>query len=325
MSSTSSLHDIFLAARHIKDLALRTPLVPSISLSRRFDAEVLLKLENLQPTGAFKLRGVLNWMTAHAQTTLEKGVTTASTGNHGRAVAWAAQRMGTHATICLSSLVPPNKVAAIENMGAKVKICGHSQDDAFIEAQRLAHDDGMQLIPPFDDPYVIAGQGTIGLELMEDAPDLDHVFIGLSGGGLLGGIGSAIKAINPHCRITGVSPLEGAAMIASLEAGRPVEVTEGATLADSLGGGIGMDNRHTLRLVHSVMDDYCQVSENAIGSAMLALFKDDKMLVEGAAAVGAAALEEHAFDIQGKRVALVISGNNVDPAVITRLYAATNH
>jgi threonine dehydratase len=320
-----SLACVYQARRRIADQAVRTPLIRSHTLSRRFDAEILLKLETLQPTGAFKLRGAVNMIAAlierHGHDALAAGVTTASTGNHGRAVAHAAARLGVPATICLSRLVPANKAATIEALGAEVKRVGESQDEAFGEVERLVRERGMTLIPPFDDPLIVAGQGTIGLELMEDVPDLDRVIVGLSGGGLLGGIGAAIKAIRPEVRVTGVSQSRGAAMWESLQAGRPVEVEEVESLADSLGGGIGLDNCCTFALVRKVMDDHFQVSEAAIAQAMVDSLEDEKMLVEGAAAVGLAALAEHGLDVRGQRVALILSGNGVALETLDRARA----
>ncbi len=310
-----TLASIYQARRRIAGQALRTPLVRSHALSERFDADILLKLETLQPSGAFKLRGAANMIAAllerHGRDALEAGVVTASTGNHGRAVAYAAARLGVPATICLSRLVPANKVAAIEALGAEVRRVGESQDEAFGEVERLIRERGMTLIPPFDDPLIAAGQGTIGLELMEDAPDLDRVIVGLSGGGLLGGIGAAVKAIRPETRITGVSLSRGAAMWQSLQAGCPVAVEEVESLADSLGGGIGLDNRCTFSLVREVMDEHYQVSEAAIAQAMVDILEHEKLLVEGAAAVGLAALAEHGIEVRGQRVALILSGNGV--------------
>ncbi|UYG02739.1 hydroxyectoine utilization dehydratase EutB [Halomonas sp. LR3S48] len=310
-----SLASVYQARRRIGGQAVRTPLIRSHALSQRFDAEILLKLETQQPTGAFKLRGAANMIAAliehHGRDILAAGVVTASTGNHGRAVAYAAARLGVPATICLSRLVPANKAAAIEALGAEVRRVGESQDEAFGEVERLVRERGMTLIPPFDDPLIAAGQGTIGLELMEDAPDLDRVIVGLSGGGLLGGIGAAVKAIRPETRVTGVSLARGAAMWESLRAGRPVQVEEVESLADSLGGGIGLDNRCTFALVREVMDDHFQVSEKAIAHAMIDILESEKLLVEGAAAVGLAALAEHGIDVSGQRVALILSGNGV--------------
>ncbi|QJQ95800.1 MULTISPECIES: hydroxyectoine utilization dehydratase EutB [Halomonadaceae] len=310
-----TLAAIFEARKRIAGQVRRTPLVRSQALSARFEGEVFLKLETLQPTGAFKLRGATNMIAALIQRPefdkLVRGVTTASTGNHGRAVAFAAARLGVPATICLSNLVPRNKVAAIEALGATVKLVGRSQDEAFGEVERLVREQGMISIPPFDDALIAAGQGTIGLELLEDEPDLDQVIVALSGGGLLGGIGAALKAIRPQTRITGVSLTQGAAMWESLCTGSPVEVEEVESLGDSLGGGIGLANRCSLALVREMMDDHHQVSERAIACAMVDILEHEKLLVEGAAAVGLAALVEHAIDIRGQKVALILSGNGV--------------
>lgn len=310
-----SLESIYRARRRLAGLAVRTPLVRSPALSGRFAADIHLKLETLQPGGAFKLRGAANMLAAlieeQGREALAAGVVTASTGNHGRAVALAASRFGVPAVVCLSRLVPENKVAAVRALGAEVRRVGASQDEAFAEVERLVVERGMILIPPFDDPLIAAGQGTIGLELLEDIPDLDRVIVGLSGGGLLGGIGAAIKAIRPACRITGVSLSQGAAMWESLKAGHPVAVAEAESLADSLGGGIGLDNRCTFALVREVMDDHYRVSERAIARAMVDILEHEKWMVEGAAAVGLAAIEEHGLDVRGQRVALILSGNAV--------------
>ncbi|MDR5858885.1 hydroxyectoine utilization dehydratase EutB [Halomonas eurihalina] len=320
-----TLAEIYAARRRIAGQAGRTPLVRSEALSRRFDAEILLKLETLQPTGAFKLRGVANMIAAllerNGREALAAGVTTASTGNHGRAVAYAASRLGVPAVICLSRRVPDNKVAAVEALGAEVRRVGDSQDEAFGEVERLVAESGMVAIPPFDDPLIAAGQGTIGVELMEDAPDLDHVLVGLSGGGLLGGIGAALKAIRPSLEVTGVSLSQGAAMHDSLLAGHPVAVEEVESLGDSLGGGIGLDNRCTFALVREVMDSHWRVSEQAIATAMVELLEHEKLLVEGAAAVGLAALNEHELDVRGRKVALVLSGNGVSLETLERARA----
>ncbi|NIC07260.1 hydroxyectoine utilization dehydratase EutB [Billgrantia bachuensis] len=320
-----SLASVYQARRRIAGQVVRTPLIRSHALSEHFDAEILLKLETQQPTGAFKLRGAANMIAAlierHGREALAAGVTTASTGNHGRAVAYAAARLGVPATICLSRLVPANKVAAIEALGAEVRRVGESQDEAFGEVERLVCERGMTLIPPFDDPLIAAGQGTIGLELMEDAPDLDRVIVGLSGGGLLGGIGAAVKAIRPETCMTGVSLARGAAMWESLQAGRPVAVEEVTSLADSLGGGVGLDNRCTFTLVREVMNDHFQVSETAIAHAMVDILEHEKLLVEGAAAVGLAALTEHGLDVSGQRVALILSGNGVALETLDRARA----
>lgn len=314
---TPSLADIFAARRTISGLAARTPLVPSDYLRSVAGKDVLLKLETMQPIGAFKLRGALNAVLELPADVA--GVTCCSTGNHGRGVAFAARRRGLRAVVCMSSLVPKTKVDGIRALGADVRIVGQSQDDALAESQRLCRVEGLVEISPFDDPRVIAGQGTIGLELMEDRPELDTVLVPLSGGGLAGGVAIAVKAINPSAKVIGVSMERGAAMFASLQAGHPVEVEEYPSLADSLGGGISLDNRLTFRLCRELLDDVILVSEDDIYRAMQALYYEDHMVAEGASVVGVAALQAGKIAALAGPVAMIITGRNVDMAIFTRV------
>ena len=307
-----TLAGIRAAAAALAGMVLRTPLVPSPALAGAAGHEVLLKLESLQPTGAFKLRGAANAIRRLPAEARRRGLVCCSTGNHGRAVAFAAARAGARATICLSALVPDGKVRAIAALGAEVRRVGKSQDDAQAEVDRLVAAEGMAEIPPFDHPDVIAGQGTIGLELLDERPDLAAIVVPLSGGGLIAGIAVAAKALKPGIRIIGVSMENGAAMAASLAAGRPVEVTEVPSLADSLGGGIGLGNRWTFALCRALVDDVVLVSEAEIYRAMRLLFLDRRLVTEGAAAVGAAALLAGRLRLDGP-AALVVSGCNVDP------------
>lgn len=309
MSNFPTLQDVRDAALAIDAIATRTPLVAS-SLGR----DVLLKLETLQPTGAFKLRGAANALSKLDDAQKSNGVVCASTGNHGRAVAYAAQRQGIPATVCLSILVPDVKVRAIEALGAEVLRCGDTQEDAEHEVRRLVDEKGLIDIPPFDHPDVIAGQGTIGLELLEDRPDLETLFVPMSGGGLIGGIATAAKAIKPSIRIVGITMDRGAAMAESLAAGKLVEVAELPTLADSLGGGIS-GNRYTFRLCRELVDETVLVTEQDIYRGMAALLLREGIVAEGGGAVGYAAI------LAGKTepstpAAIVISGRNVD---MTRL------
>jgi threonine dehydratase len=271
----------------------------------------------MQPTGAFKIRGALNAVLALPSDV--GGVTCCSTGNHGRGVAYAARMRGLRAVICMSSLVPKTKIDGIQAFGAEVRIVGRSQDDALAESQRLCQTEGLVEISPFDDPRVIAGQGTIGLELMEDRPDLDTVLVPLSGGGLAGGIAVAVKAINPSTRVIGVSMDRGAAMFASLQAGHPVEVEELPSLADSLGGGIGLDNRLTFGLCRKLLDEVVLVSEDDIYRAMQTLFYEDRLVAEGASVVGIAALQTGKIAKSAGPVATIVTGRNVDMAAFTRV------
>jgi len=314
-----TLADAYRARKAIDGIAVRTPLVRS-ELSNRAGHEVLLKLETLQPTGAFKLRGAANAISRLTSEQKSRGVVCCSTGNHGRAVAYAAKRLGTRAVVCLSTLVPEVKVRAIESLGADVRQLGKSQDEAAEEVERLVSEDGMIDIPPFDHADVIAGQATIGIELIEAWPDLQSILVPLSGGGLIAGIAMAAKSIKPSIRVIGLSMERGAAMAASLEAGRPVPVDEVPSLADSLGGGIGSDNRYTLRMCREWVDEVILLSEEAIYEGMYSLLMDDRLVAEGASAVGHAALLEERVRLDGP-TAIVISGRNVDMRQIVSIAA----
>jgi threonine dehydratase len=291
---------------------LRTPLVPSDALSAKAGREILLKLESLQPIGAFKLRGATNAIQRLNDEQRRRGIGCCSTGNHGRAVAAAAARLGARAVVALSTLVPVTKVRAIEALGAEVRRVGVSQDQAQVEIDRLVREQGLTDIPPFDHPDVIAGQGTIALELLDDRPDLGAIVVPLSGGGLISGIAVAAKALKPEIRIIGVSMEHGAAMHESLKTGEPIEVMEVASLADSLGGGIGLANRHTFAICRDLVDDTVLVSEAEIYRGMQFLFREQRLVTEGAAAVGPAALLAGKLKLDGP-TAFIISGNNVDP------------
>ena len=314
MSKQLTLQDIYLARQRIAGLAQCTPLVRSESLSRRWNCEAWLKLDCLQPTGAFKLRGAVNALLGLDAAQRARGVVTMSTGNFGRALAFAGQHLGVPVKVCISRLVPENKVEALRGSGAELVIHGEAQDEADLEARRLRDEHGLAYVSPFDDPLVIAGQGTCGLEIMEAQPDIDLVFAGLSGGGLIAGIGLAVKTINPAAEVIGVSMTEGAAMLESLAAGHPVQVPEMASLADSLGGGIGLDNAWTFAMTQRYMDRGYKVDEAHIARAMLHFLREEKLMVEGAAAVGVAAVEQHQLDLSGRRVAFVVSGQNLSTA-----------
>ncbi|AOO81533.1 hydroxyectoine utilization dehydratase EutB [Bosea vaviloviae] len=317
------LPDIEVAAARITGKVERTPLVGSPSLSRLCGQPVHLKLETRQPIGAFKLRGAMNAVLALGEAQRRRGLVTASTGNHGRAVAYTARQLGLGATICMSALVPANKVEAIRSLGARVRIVGRSQDDAQAEVERLVVADGLTPIPPFDDPDVVAGQGTIGLELIEDLPSLACVLVPLSGGGLAAGIAVAVKALRPSARIIGVSMERGAAMAAAIAAGRPVAVVEEETLADSLGGGIGVANQVTFALCRDLLDGVVLLSEAEIAAGIRHAAREEGEIVEGAGAVGIAALLAGKANPQGP-TAIIVSGRNIDDTVHRRIVSGAN-
>ena len=293
----------------IAGVAVKTPLIASRCLEGTTKQPVFLKLETLQPIGAFKLRGAANALSLLGGDERARGVVCCSTGNHGRAVAFAARRLGMRATVCLSHLVPEVKISAIEALGGTVRRVGQSQDEAQVEADRMVREEGLTDIPPFDHPHVIAGQGTIALEILEDRPDIETILVPLSGGGLIGGIALAAKALKPSIRIIGISMKRGAAMQASLMTGRPVEVEELPTLADSLGGGIGLRNRWTFDLCRNLVDDVVLLDESEIYRGMRVLLLEERLVAEGAAAVGHAALLAGKVKLDGP-AAIIVSGQN---------------
>jgi len=309
--SVVALDDIRMVQKRILGRVQQTPLVTSDTLSARSGFPVRLKLESHQPTGSFKLRGATNAVLSLSDEAKKRGLVTASTGNHGRALAHAAKAEGARAVICMSALVPANKVDAVKALGADVRIVGRSQDDAQEEVERLVRKEGMTAIPPFDHADVIAGQGTIGLEIAEAQPETELVLVPLSGGGLASGIAAAIKGTLPRARVIGISMERGAAMHESLRAGKPVAVEELETLADSLGGGIGLQNRYTFAMCRDLLDDVVLLTEEEIAAGIRHAFAAEGEVVEGAGAVGIAALLAQKVEVRGPTV-IVVSGRNID-------------
>ena len=313
-----TVRDVWLARRRIAPLVAPSPLVAAEAVSRTCGADVRLKLENLQPTGAFKVRGAANALLALREAGALRGVVAVSTGNHGRAVAYVARELGVPAAVYVSERVPADKLAALERSGAEIHVGGRGQDEAEVVARAEAAQRGHALVHPFDDPTVIAGQGTIGLELLERMPDVDTVLVPVSGGGLVGGIALVLKSATPDIRVVGVAMEGGSAMAVSLAAGTPTAVDEVDTWADSLQGGLGRDNRYTFELVRRFVDDLVLVSEDAIAHAMGFVFRYERQVLEGGGAVALAALLSGAVEANGQRVAVVASGGNVDPAAVAR-------
>ena len=306
--SAPSLDDIRAARKRIEPFSIDTPLIPSA-----LGGGIMLKLECFQTIGAFKIRGAANAIARLSGERKARGVVCCSTGNHGRAVATVAARSGMRAVVCLSNLVPETKVRAIEKLGAEVHRVGRSQDDAQKESDRLVAEEGLTEIPPFDHFDVVAGQGTIALEILDRQPDIGTLVVPLSGGGLIAGIALAAKAVKPSIRIVGISMERGAAMAASLGAGRPVAVEEFASLADSLGGGIGLDNRVTFEVCRHHVDEVILVDEEVIYRGMRSMFFDERIVAEGAACVGHGAYLAGRLRIEGPS-AFIVTGRNVDTA-----------
>jgi threonine dehydratase len=309
MPNEITLADIEAARERIAAHIVPLRITPSASLSKRFDRDILLAHEYLQTTGAFKLRGAMNSVLQLAPGTT--GVTAVSTGNHGRALAYSAKQAGVPCVICMSELVPQNKLDGIRSLGAEARIYGKSQDEAEIEARRLVDEEGFTMIPPFDHPHVVAGQGTLGLEMLEQVPDVDTVLVQISGGGLISGVALAIKSQKPEVRIVGISMERGCAMYKSQQAGKPIEVEELPTLADSLGGGIGLDNQWTFDLVRDYVDEFILLSEDEIADGIRHAYFEEQVIIEGGGAVGLGALLAGKVD-PGNKTIVLLSGKNID-------------
>ena len=293
----------------------RTELIHSHYFSEKLGTPIYFKCENLQRTGSFKIRGALNFMTAQPRENLAKGVITASAGNHAQGVAFSADLLGVKATVFMPESTPPQKVFATRDYGAEVVLTGKNFDEAYTAAVKAGKESGALFVHPFDDQLVMAGQGTIGLELLGDLPDLDNIIIPIGGGGLISGIASAVKATNPRVRIIGVEAAAAPSMHYSLKKGGIVE----GPLAFSLADGIAVKRvgGNTFPIVQELVDEVVLVEEEEIAQAIVALLERTKLLVEGAGAVTLAAiLNGRVKDLSGKTVCL-LSGGNIDVRTIS--------
>ncbi|QKY70030.1 hydroxyectoine utilization dehydratase EutB [Lentibacillus sp. CBA3610] len=307
--------DVWEAKQRIAPIISRSPLIYSETLSKLTGSTVHLKLENLNPSHSFKIRGAANKIFSLSPEELERGVTTFSTGNFGMSVAYIAKQFGIRAIICISNRVPKAKVDALKSSGAQIEIYGESQDDAEHRSYQLEKEHGLTVVHPFDDKHIIAGQGTIGLELLDDLPLVDTVVAGLSGGGMHSGLGVALKSADPAIEVIGISTKRGNAMYESIQQGKPVTVEEQDTLADSLLGGIGLDNRYTFDMVRQYVDDIQLIDEDQIAQGMAFMLDQHRMMVEGAAASGIGAILNNRIKL-GSHAVVVISGCSVDTATM---------
>jgi threonine dehydratase len=301
--------DIEKAEKIVSEHIITTPVVLSKALSETIGEEIYLKLENQQITGSFKVRGAINAISNLTPIQKNAGIVALSTGNHGRGLAYAARLMKIKCIICMSELVPKNKIDGIKELGAEVRLIGKNQDEAQLEADRLSVEEGMTYISPFDNLDVIAGQGTLGLEIHQQLPDLEFAFIPLSGGGLICGIAKALKRLTPNLKIIGVSMDKGAAMYESQKAGKPIFVKEEESLADALTGGIGLDNKYTFDLTKELVDDIILVSEKKIAEGVRHAYWHESQIVEGAGAIAIASLLNKEFKPTGRSVALMCGRN----------------
>lgn len=310
-----TLRDVWKAKKQIASIVSKTPLIYSPALSEFTGSPIYLKLENLNVSGSFKIRGAANKILSLTPEEQKRGVTTFSTGNFGMSVAYIAKSLEIKATICISKRVPKAKLKTLQQSGAQIEVYGESQDDAEQRSYQLEIEQGLTVIHPFDDPYIIAGQGTIGLELLEDLPEIDMVIGGLSGGGLHSGLGTALKSTDPTTQVIGVSTARGATMYESIQAGKPIIIEEQDTLADSLLGGIGLDNNYTFEMAQRYVDDIVLLNENEIAEGMAFMLDKHRMAIEGAAASGIGAILNNRI-IPGSHTVVIVSGGSVDTSVI---------
>lgn len=312
MKRTPTLHDAYLARPRIKPLIWQTPVIASSDLAEKTGARTVhLKLECLQNTGSFKVRGAANKILSLSDEEKKKGVITFSTGNHGKAVAYVAAQVGIKAVVCLSEHVAAYRVDMIKALGAQVSQKGFSQDDAEKHYQQLMASRGLVPVVPFDDPMIIAGQGTTALEILSDLPDTDILMIQLSGGGLLAGMAMVAKSIKPGIRVVGLSLERSPAMLESLKAGMPVQVEEKDTIAESLLGGIGFDNQYTLPMIEKYVDEHLLISEKEIEDGIFYIFDKHRLIIEGAAAIGVGALINRRINVNDKKVVALLSGSSI--------------
>jgi threonine dehydratase len=309
-SSLVSLDDIRRAREDIAGRVHRTPLLSSILLGRRTNTRLFLKAENVQKTGSFKPRGVLNKLWHLTSEEKRRGLITISAGNHAQALAFGAGAEGLRCVVVMPEGASETKIAASRAYGADVIVHGTVQE-ALERMHELRESRGLTLVHPYDDPLVIAGQGTVGLEILDDLPDVDLVIVPVGGGGLISGVAAALKQARPAARVIGVEPHGAPTVTAALRAGRPVPLAHVATIADGLTAPIAGD--HTLAHIRAFVDDVVLVSEDELADGVRAVLQYTKLLAEPAGAAGVAALlAGHVKAPAAARVAVVLSGGNID-------------
>ncbi len=311
----TSIADIYRAAKQLEGVAVKTDLIRSDFFSEACGNEVYLKPENLQHTGAFKLRGAYNRISQLTKEEQAKGVITASAGNHAQGVAFAAQKLGVNAVICMPATTPILKVEATRAYGAKVVLQGDSFDDAYAHSLTLQKKHGYVYIHPFNDREVLLGQGTTALEIIDALKDVDAILVPIGGGGFASGVALATKLVNPDVRVIGVEPENAACMKASLDAGKIVSLKSADTVAD--GCAVKTAGDLTFAFCRKYLDDIITVSEMEIMGALLSLIEKHKLIAEGAGVLSLAALSKLPF--RGKKVVAIVSGGNIDISTISAL------
>lgn len=312
-----TLADIQAARARMGSLIDRTPCDRSQTFSAMTGNSIYFKLENLQMTGSFKERGALNKMLLLREDEKRRGVICASAGNHAQGVSYHATRLGIRARIVMPLSAPLVKVSATQGYGGEVVQHGNNYDEAYAEALRIRDAEGMTFIHAFDDEAVIAGQGTIGLEMLEQVPDVEAVVVPIGGGGLIGGIACAIKETRPSVWVVGVEPAVVPSMQAAVSGGSPVTLPPARTLADGI--GVRRVGDHTLPLSQKYVDEFVTVDEEEIANAILLLLEREKTVAEGAGAVSTAALVQKKTSLMGKRTISLVCGGNIDSIVLSNI------
>jgi threonine dehydratase len=312
-----SLADVMAARERLRGAIYLSPCAHSQMLSSITGQQVYLKLENLQMTGAFKERGALNRLALLTPEQERRGVVAASAGNHAQGVAYHATKRGIRSVIVMPIQTPLVKVTATRNFGAEVVLHGANYDEAYEEARRICDANDMTFIHPFDDPAVMAGQGTIGLELMEQIEGLEAVVVPIGGGGLIGGIACAVKETNPKIKVVGVQTSRLPSMARAVEEHHPVTIPAATTIADGI--AVRRAGEITFPVVEKYVDEIVTVDEDEIASAILTLLEREKTLAEGAGAAGLAALLQKRTSLNGARTAVVVGGGNIDVTLLSRI------
>jgi threonine dehydratase len=309
--------DIKAALARVRESIYLSPCARSEAFSKATGNTVYLKLDNLQRTGSFKERGALNKLLSLTADERARGVIAASAGNHAQGVAYHAGGRGIRAVICMPLTTPLIKVSATKSYGAEVILGGANYDEAFEHALVRAQEHGLTFVHAFDDDAVIAGQGTLGLELLEQQPDMEAVVVPIGGGGLIGGVACAIKEANSRIRVFGVQPARLPSMKVAVAEGKPVTINAAATVADGI--AVRRAGERTLPLVQKYVDDIVTVDEEEIANAILLLLEREKTLAEGAGAAALAAVLNHKVPVNGKRVAVLVCGGNIDVTLLSRI------
>lgn len=308
-----TLDKIYHAAFVLKKVARKTDLIRATKLSKQ--CELYLKTENLQETGSFKLRGAYYKISQLTEEEKSRGIIACSAGNHAQGVAMAATQSGIQSLICMPDGAPISKVEATKQLGAEVRLVKGAYDDAYATALQLQEDTGATFIHPFDDDEVIAGQGTIGLEILDELENPDAVVVPIGGGGLISGVAYAIKHLNPNVKIYGVQAAGAASMVKSQQEGTPITLDQAETFADGI--AVKHPGDITYQLVEQYVDEIVTVSEDEIAAAILALIEKQKVIAEGAVSV--AAVLFHKLPVEGKKVVCIVSGGNIDVNILSRV------